>query len=606
VGARPEAASAAPKSGQAPEQRESFPAADCLSDEERVRRLSVEVERLAGLPEVEWLFYLDGTAETHGVDKTALKEMIKAVIRTREKKAREDRGELRRNEDRAEKKQAAAKRDTERKAREEERKKREAWKAEEKKEREKQQALAAIVKLPTVEHEAALEKLAKRFGESLDVLRAEFDELLGDEAEKIQRGIVEPWDTPVDTRPLLEDLMAQFARYIVVHDEAAATLIALWIAFTWCHDIATYSPILVVQGADADTAKTTACKAIALLTPRAHVIVEPTGPTLYRFVDRHCPTLIVDDADKLLPRRPDLAHIVNASWTRNTPIPRCDANGNIHLFDPFCPKVLNGIDLLAHLTPATRTRCITIDLLPKLASEEAVSFRRAASDENFLVLRRKLLRWATDNMPAIEGANPAMPKGFTNRLEENFVVLFAIADLADADWAGKARAAAVKLSRNTAHLSLGRQMLQAFYNIFSRHGALVTSKEAEYVVPMEAEVFADYRDSGRPINKYQIAKLLRPFRILPDVIHPRGRPADRGYDEAWFATAFKHYLQKTLPEGRTVVRIQLPEARTSVRPSKGSIEARAASPPTEAASVGKAPEQASPPSRSYARTQSKT
>ena len=58
----------------------------------------------------------------------------------------------------------------------------------------------------------------------------------------------------------------------------------LWTCFAWCHDIATFSPILIIQSADADAAKTTACKVVAMLTPRSQVIAEPTGPSFYRFV----------------------------------------------------------------------------------------------------------------------------------------------------------------------------------------------------------------------------------------------------------------------------------------------------------------------------------
>jgi hypothetical protein len=205
----------------------------------------------------------------------------------------------------------------------------------------------------------------------------EFAELLGDEAEKIARGIVEPWDAPVDARALLKDTMAQIRRYMVIHDKNAAIIVPLWIGFAWCHDAATFSAFLVIQAADSGTGKSVLSNVIAQLTPRGFMIVEPTGPAMYRFVDRYAPTLVIDDADRLLPRRPDLTHILNASWVRNTPIPRVDARGDVHLYNPFCPKVLNGIDLLAHFKPATRTRCITIDLLPKLPTEKVTSFRRA-------------------------------------------------------------------------------------------------------------------------------------------------------------------------------------------------------------------------------------
>jgi hypothetical protein len=85
-----------------------------IPEEERARRLKAEVERLARLPRVEWMFYLDGSAEKHGVTKAALKSMIEAVIKETEKKASEDRGELRRREDREAKRADVAKRDAER------------------------------------------------------------------------------------------------------------------------------------------------------------------------------------------------------------------------------------------------------------------------------------------------------------------------------------------------------------------------------------------------------------------------------------------------------------------------------------------------------------
>jgi hypothetical protein len=49
-----------------------FPKAD-ITPEERAPRLNVEVERLANLPPVEWLFYLEGVAEKHGVTSAELK-----------------------------------------------------------------------------------------------------------------------------------------------------------------------------------------------------------------------------------------------------------------------------------------------------------------------------------------------------------------------------------------------------------------------------------------------------------------------------------------------------------------------------------------------------
>jgi putative DNA primase/helicase len=194
-------------------------------------------------------------------------------------------------------------------------------------------------------------------------------------------------------------------------------------------------------------------------------------------------------------------------------------------------------------------------MLPKLEHETVISMRYAGEDENFVILRRKFLRWATDNIAALKTARPRMPEGFFSRLEENYHLLFAIADLAGGEWPKKARAAAVKLSQERDAPSLGKRLLAIFFALFIRHGPQLTSKQAEALVPAEDDEFADYRNSGRPITRFQIAALLRPYQVYPGLIHPRGgHTADRGWNATSFAIAFKHYLGKPLPEGRSVVR----------------------------------------------------
>ena len=61
----------------------------------------------------------------------------------------------------------------------------------------------------------------------------------------------------------------------------------------------------------ASTTKNT-ISAAGLLVPKPFVSVEPTGPSVYRTVDREHPTLIIDEADDLFYRKSDLRAIVNA------------------------------------------------------------------------------------------------------------------------------------------------------------------------------------------------------------------------------------------------------------------------------------------------------
>ena len=83
-----------------------FPEAE-VPPEERARRLKIEVERLASLPTVERLFYIEceGVAEKHGVTRPVLKKMVDSTVEANEKRANEDKAENRRSEQRAERKQ---------------------------------------------------------------------------------------------------------------------------------------------------------------------------------------------------------------------------------------------------------------------------------------------------------------------------------------------------------------------------------------------------------------------------------------------------------------------------------------------------------------------
>ena len=281
-----------------------------------------------------------------------------------------------------------------------------------------------------------------------------------------------------------------------------------------------------------------------------HAGAELTGPSIYRFVDRVRPTLIIDDADKLFKRKPDLVHIVNVAWTRGTKIPRQGPGGSTHWFDPFCPKVIAGVNIA--LPKTTATRAITIKLVPKLPEEKVDDFNHV-DDDNFITLRRKLARWAADTAEALKGARPLLPLGFKNRLRMNWLLQLAIADLAGGDWPKLARRAAVRLAPERREVSEGVRLLEAFRMLFATHGSMITSAEVQRLLIADANSeWADFRGHG-PISQRQIAVLLDPYDVHPDVIHPQGRKAERGYKAEWFGDTFARYL-RPMARKRTTVR----------------------------------------------------
>jgi hypothetical protein len=229
----------------------------------------------------------------------------------------------------ARRQELAVRREQQRKEREQERIEKKA----ERKRKETQKAFERLIGLPREQHEARLAELAKRLDEDLAAVRSDFSAFVGmaSDAASIDSWNVEPWPEPVETRLLLQEIITKICRYIVLRPEAV-TATALWTMTAWAHEGATHSPILAAISVGPDSGKSTLLGVLRFLVPKPFVSVEPTGPSVYRTVDRERPTLIIDEADDLFYRKSDLRAIVNAGWSRGTRISRLG-----RWYDPFCP-----------------------------------------------------------------------------------------------------------------------------------------------------------------------------------------------------------------------------------------------------------------------------
>src|SRR5262249_32549945 len=380
----------------------------------------------------------------------------------------------------------------------------------------------------------------KRSGEDLDFLRDEFAAYYVP-ADMDTRPI-EPWDQPVDTHALLLELMAQLRRYVVVQDDVAIA-ITLWLLFSWVHEVAVHSPLLIATSAETDSGKSTLLGVLSFLVPRAYSVVELTGANIYRIVDLKKPTLLIDEADQLFRRKAALAEIVNAGWTRGSArIPRM-VHGIIREFDAFCPKVIGMLGL--NLPGTMASRAIVCTLWPKLPSEQVADFRHV-DDNDFTTLRRKLMRWAADNAVLVKDANPVVPPGFSNRVTANWRLLLAIAHVAGGLWPEWARAAPAKLSHNRHKPSERLIVLAALLRLFAAREQIPSAGLVAQLTAEPDGEWAEFRGRG-PLSQRQVAALLAGFEIFPVVLHPTKRASlsRRGYRRAPFDEAFSPFLPHT-------------------------------------------------------------
>lgn len=508
-----------------------FPAP--VSEEQQARRVLTEARRLAKQSSLERNFWIPQSAEKLGVPLATLQKMVEGAVREAEKCARKKETEDRRREQRVERQRAAAQREEKRQhEREQARINRET----ERKAKDKAKTFAVLSKLPG-DHKSKLAELAKRIGDDVAPLREAFSEFCSVEstASPPAHWYVEPWLEPVTLAELLPELSAKIRNHVVAKPHEVL-VIALWVMMAWAHEVAaTYSAYLVVTSAEPDSGKSTLLGALGFLVPKPFTGAEPTGPSIYRVVDREKPTLIIDEADDLFARKTEVKHIFNAAWTRGTKIPR-QVQGVTVWFDPFCPKVVGLLGM--NLPRPLVGRSIVIKLWPKKADEKVESFTHADDDE-FATLRRKLARWSSDNTAALKGAAPLLPANFNNRLAANWRLLLAIAELAGGTWSKQAREAAERLSRTMRKPSLGLQLLAAFRIMFACHKEVISE---DVVAELNADPLGPWVEYNRggPITQRQVAHLLEQYEIHPVPVHPTKRATltRRGYKAVQFADAF--------------------------------------------------------------------
>jgi hypothetical protein len=523
-----------------------FPTTD---EEEHAKRAMVEVTRLADLAPGEWRIWIDKSAERLGMSRADLEKLVQAQLKEKERIAREKKADDRRIERRAERDAWKKEREQRRVEKEtqlqQERERRRIEKEEERKAKEKCKSFNNLLKLPVDRHDDELAKLANRLDEDLEALRQEFKEFVGiAEGFSTSDDDVAPWPEAVDVAALLQAVDDKIGKHVAMQSHQH-TAVTLWVAMAWVHNqIATFSPILTATSPEVGSGKTTLLGTVARLVPKPSLNVESTGPNVYRFVDANKPTLIIDEADDVFTRKSDLKHIINASWTRGTKIPRQVKVDNVWVtvhFDPFCPKV---IGLLGRNLPRTlKTRAIEIRMQPPRSDEMAKVFEHV-DDFEFATLRRQLVRFATDNVTTLKNAQPTFPAGMNNRAAMNWKLLLSISELANGAWPERAREAAERLSRSGRQPSDGMRMLAAFKQFADNGTTEITSEDVKTkLCENPLDIWATYNKGGK-ITQRQIAVLLDAFDIHPISLHPTKRKdfSRQGYKLLQFTDAFPRYL----------------------------------------------------------------
>ena len=286
------------------------------------------------------------------------------------------------------------------------------------------------VKMDITDREAFAKEVAGRLG----VTKAALLSADGSKARSSRQVIFhdpEPWDQPVNGNELLAQLMMLIHKHLWMPNEDALT-IALWIFWTYLVDepYTEVSPYLGITSPDKRCAKTRCLDLVERLVRRGYGASDITKSSFFRFVEQHHPTLCLDEFHKLIRNRSELLQPFLNAYSRNKYV--LVTNTETMETEQFDIWGARAIAYLGELDDQFQDRVIAIELVRKPRSIKKAKLRETSAEETE-VLRRKLLRWASDNSEAVGEAQIPVFETDNDRATDNWETLFRIAATIDPD-----------------------------------------------------------------------------------------------------------------------------------------------------------------------------
>lgn len=134
--------------------------------------------------------------------------------------------------------------------------------------------------------------------------------------------MIEPWSEAVDGAGLLAEL-ARLFRYYVSLPDGGTEAVALWALYTWVLEAFGVCPNLMATAPERESGKTRVTELLSWMVRRPKPVSDASAAAIIRGIARDKPTLLVDEAQHFLNRRPEdpirgilLASFANPHFSR--------------------------------------------------------------------------------------------------------------------------------------------------------------------------------------------------------------------------------------------------------------------------------------------------
>jgi hypothetical protein len=345
-------------------------------------------------------------------------------------------------------------------------------------------------------------------------------------------------DVTADVEFCFPDLMDVIGRYMVCSFEQQL-VIALWIVHTHCWQQFNFTPYLLVTSPQKQCGKSRLLELVSLLVASPLTFIMPSEAVVFRTIEAHEPTLLLDEIDAIFaPQAADRA-VLNAGFQRGATVPRCvPPKNNVKLFHVFCPKLIAGIGTL----PDTIVdRSVPIRLQRKDSTEKVERFRAREAEAVTVPIHTALDTWAQTHGDRLGEARPEIPTELSDRQQDACEPLVAIADaLGCGAEARDALVALLTAEREDSTDNAGVRMLRDIRDVFAGAGNPVNFKRDTLVHLLNGDDF-DWNEF-KPITNTRIRGLLKPYKIEDKTVRLSPTEVDRGYLFADFEDAWRRYL----------------------------------------------------------------
>jgi len=429
--------------------------------------------------------------------------------------------------------------------------------------------ITKLAKMPKLEREPLLKNAARRMGLKLATLNEEIAKAgksgksasaaqpasgQGPAAEAVDDGpkwapAKNVWAKPVNGAELLDELTSAVHRFVMVDDQGGM-VIGLWVLFTWLFEhIAETNPFLRIISATPGCGKSTLLKVLMRLC-RSGWIVSRISPSAFaRTMNAERRTLLSDEGDAFLHENEVMRNVLDGSSDPDTAnIALSVKSGDEWVpteLITYVPIAIASIGRLRKMeTVEDRSLAVHLKRATPVELKRLAKGRRRELEAVLRPLAEKCARWAADNAEKLKGVRPELPNGLTGREMDKIEPIVVIADAISEEIGRAARLAAIDASgAHDTDLPIGVVLINDIRRLFETKSIDKVSSQTlcEELAALEDRPWGEYGKARKPISKNQIARLLRPFGVVPSTIRIADGLSLKGYQRDHFRDAFERY-----------------------------------------------------------------